>query len=256
MLASQAEVELGSRIWRQFLPDADRDNRASLRQARRLVLFSLTIQFWVFLFFFFFLWAGARGCQMTAALLIVAMLANLVAVRGGMPPARGALMLCFLGWFCSTVFAGLTGGAGSPPTAWLIVDALFAVLMLDLTWGAFWTLAGAASIVGFFVAAQLGFQCPNELTAGQTAILHFVGLQGVLLTSYGFVYLLLRPYRDAIRNIESLSEQLDGVEQDLTSAEQGGEFSLSEWIKLDQRRRQLQQLLASAKLARRHSRPL
>ena len=95
---------------------------------------------------------------------------------------------------------------------------------LDIGSGAVWTLAGAAALAAFFVAEQCGVRWPHELTVAQARILEFVGLQGVLLTSYGFVHLLVRPHREAVRQVESLSEQLAGIEHDLAGAKQGAIF--------------------------------
>ncbi len=56
-----------SGVWRHFLPADAAATPARLRATRRLVLFSLTIQFWMLVFLWFFVWAEARGCQITAA---------------------------------------------------------------------------------------------------------------------------------------------------------------------------------------------
>ncbi len=208
MISTDHPNDPWSRVWRQFLPAGSAATPLRLRQTRRLVLFSLTIQFWLLVFLVFFVWAGARGCQITAAALNVAMCGNLVALRFGLSPRRAAHILCFEGWLCCTVFSLLTGGWGAPPTEWFIVEALFAVLLLDIAWGAVWTLAGAAALLGFFVADCWSIPFPQELTAAGSRLLHFVGLEAVLLTSYGFVYLLVRPHREAMRQVESLTDQL------------------------------------------------
>ena len=120
--------------------------------------------------------------------------------------------------------------------AWYIVLGLFAVLLLDVRTGAAWTSASAATVLAFFVAQQLGFQCPNELSPGQTAALHCVGLLGAVFTAYGFVFLLLQPHQDAVRNVEALNDQLVSIEQELDYAKRAREFSMTEWIQLDERR--------------------
>ena len=59
---SGTSVERWSGVWRQFLPAAAA-TPGRLRQTRRLVLFSLTIQFWLLVFLLFFVWAGAQAAS-------------------------------------------------------------------------------------------------------------------------------------------------------------------------------------------------
>ena len=89
MMAVHVESSRWWAISRHFLPEAEAMDSATLHRAVRLVLFSLAIEFWIFLFWVFFAIAKAPGCQVTAIALIAGIFANLWALNASCPRSVG-----------------------------------------------------------------------------------------------------------------------------------------------------------------------
>ena len=113
--------------------------------------------------------------------------------RGYSPTVCGNVMCC-AGWFTCFALVYLTGGltAPSPVLTWYASMPICAVYMCGIRSGTFWTAATIIAIVGFAVADQVGWVCPNTLTPLAMGLLQFLSLIGLVMCVYILVYVLTR----------------------------------------------------------------
>lgn len=170
-----------------------------MRQANRVVGFSLAMMIWVPIFALIY---HALGGALASNIILsggVLILANLQLLRrGGSPQTCGNLLTAFA-WYVYTGLAILTGGPTSPVMPWYATLPILSVLLAGNRAGFFWTAGTALTIALITLASTLGVAFFETLSVPAMRILWLTGLLGLSIC----VYILV----SVLKNMENVARQ-------------------------------------------------
>lgn len=170
-----------------------------LRQANRVVGFSLAMLIWVPIFAVIYLALGgtlASNIILSGGVLIQA---NLLLLRRGRSPHACGNILTSLAWYVYTGLALLTGGPSSPVMPWYATLPILSVLLAGNRSGYYWTAATAFTISLMTLASSLGVTFQETVSPPAMRVLWLTGLIGL---SY-CIYVLV----SALKNMENIARQ-------------------------------------------------
>jgi len=198
-------------IWERLVPPDNWADPEALRQAGRVVAFDLAMFMWVVIFTPIYAVLGAPQCSVVLILVGIVLPTILFVLRRGYSPTGCGNLICAAGWctYFSLVF--LTGGVATPsPTlTWYASMPICAVYMCGVRSGMYWTLATIATITGFVVADEFGWNCPNVLDPMGMRVLQFLALVGLVACVYILVYVLTRFEQNARRVLHEANSRLE-----------------------------------------------
>jgi len=198
--------------WRAFLqaivPASLADNEKDLRQATRIVAFSLAMLVWVPLYLVIFVVLSAPVSFEIVAAAGAGILLLLVLLSRGVSVGVCANILCGICWVTYTLLGLVDGGPVAPGVIWYASIPLLSLWIAGTRSGVFWTALSMVAITSFFGAHELGYEFTNELTPAGLRFLLWTGLLGIV----GCVFLLvevLKRVDAAVR--ESLATALENA---------------------------------------------
>ena len=253
MQSTPTTPALLARVWDVFIPAQFQHDADLNRQARRYVGFNLATLFWIVFFCFVYTMLGSSLSTSVMVYALALNLAGLAALHAGRSPAVCANLLCFCGWSTCTALAALNGGAGAPSTTWYAILPLLAMLLGGRRAGIFWTTAGVVSLVAFQAARDFGLEFPIELTPTGARVVAYSGLPSLVICVYILMVMLNRAEAHSRQAVDDLKARLGEVQTRLDSMQGRFDFSMAEWIKLDEEKRVLERQLKDAKRARRRA---
>jgi diguanylate cyclase (GGDEF)-like protein len=177
-------------LWEGLLPSELRQDPELLRRANRVAALHLAMLIWVPVFGVLYYLLGAHIGANVIFSGGVLLIGSLTLLRRGKSPALCGGLLTAAAWYVYTALACLTGGATAPVMVWYASIPILAVLMCGTRAGFYWTLYSAATIAGFALWQELGYQCLNEVSPAGLRFLGFTGLVGLLACVYILVNLL------------------------------------------------------------------
>ncbi len=198
--------------WRAFLraivPASLADDERDLRQATRIVAFSLAMLVWVPLYLVIFVVLSAPRSFEIVAAAGAGILVLLALLSRGVSVGVCANILCGICWVTYTMLGLVDGGPVAPGVIWYASIPLLSLWIAGTRSGVFWTALSMAAITSFFAARELGYEFTNELTPAGLQFLLWTGLLGIV----GCVFLLvevLKRVDAAVR--ESLATALENA---------------------------------------------
>lgn len=192
-----------------MIPSDARRNPEQLRQANRVVGFSLAMLFWVPVFAILYFVLGdslAGNVILTGGVLVQA---NLLLLRRGRSAEYCGNILTASAWFVYTGLALVTGGPTSPVMPWYATLPILSVLLAGGRSGYCWTAATVGTIVAMTLASQAGFPFSVVVSPGGLKLLHFTGLIGLLLCIFLLVNVLNNMEHEARQALSDANGRLE-----------------------------------------------
>jgi len=174
-------------LLRTVVPESLADDESSMRQATRIVAFSLAMLVWVPVYLVIFVVLSAPRSFETVAAAGAGILILLMLLRHGVAVGVCANILCGICWVTYTLLGLVAGGPVAPGVIWYASIPLLSLWIAGTRSGVFWTALSMAAITSFFAARELGYEFTNELTPSGLQLLMWTGLLGIV----GCVFLLV-----------------------------------------------------------------
>ena len=177
--------------WRTLLlaviPASLAADENSLRQATRIVAFTLAMLVWVPVYMLIFTILRAPLSVAIVAGAGMSLLMMLVMVHRGGPVSVCANIMCGICFATYTMLGLVDGGPVAPGVIWYSSIPLLSLWIAGTRSGVVWTGLSMVAITGFFAVRELGYEFTNELTPTGLRFLLWTGLLGIV----GCVFLLV-----------------------------------------------------------------
>ncbi len=164
----------------------------SMRQATRIVAFTLAILIWVPIYIVLFRAVGAPRSANIVLAAGIAFILLLGLLRLGTPTGLCANIFSGICFFTYTFIALENGGAMAPATMWYASVPLISLWLCGTRSGIVWTGMTLATVTVLAVARERGWPIPDELTHGARRFLEWSGLLGIVSCVFLLVVVLRR----------------------------------------------------------------
>ena len=194
-------------------PELRRDPNL-LRQANRVVALVAVMLIWVPIFSSVYYAFSAPICGTAVLFASIELMLPLLLLRRGKSPTLCGNIVSAIAWVTYSILAWATGGAGAPVLVWYVSIPVLSLWLSGTRSGIAWTLVSLLTITGFYVSAELGISCPNELTPFAFRVIQYAGLVGIVSCIFILVSTLKRLdyLHEAVvrRNLRAIQEHVLG----------------------------------------------
>jgi signal transduction histidine kinase/ActR/RegA family two-component response regulator len=193
---------------RAIIPAHSANDENSLRQATRIVAFTLAMLVWVPVYMVIFSILRAPLSFTIVASAGINLLLMLIMLHRGASVRFCANVMCGICFVTYTLLGLVNGGPVAPAVIWYASIPLLSLWIAGTGSGVFWTSLSLLAITGFFAARELGHEFNNELTPSGLRFLLWTGILGIVSCVFLLVEVLKR-VESAVR--ESLALALENA---------------------------------------------
>ena len=179
-----------------------------LRQSSRAAAFTAVMLFWAAVFAPVHFAMGGTQCTVVLISGCVLSVGILVAIHLNVPTTLCGNALCAAACYVYTGLALCCGGRWGPSVDWYVTLPVLSLVVCGTRWACLWTAVSLVAVGAFSTLDQTGIKIQSEISPEHLAILHSLGLGGLVLCCFALAFTMLHFERHSRRVLREANHWL------------------------------------------------